>query len=85
MKIDWQEYDINGKKINALVSIHEKGDKQSLKLLYTEWKKLSYGIKAISTRGVNIPEAITENAFCLFFKDCVRIVKLKKGKCAFDC
>jgi len=85
MKIDWQEYNINGEKIEALVSIDEKGDRELLKQLYFEWKKLSNGIKNISTRGVNIPEAITENAFCLFFNDCVRIVKQKGEKCAFDC
>ena len=85
MKIDWQEYKINGEKIIAQVSIDEKGDKELLKKLYLEWKKVSDGIKAISTRGLNIPEAITENAFCIFFKNCVRIVKQKGEKCAFDC
>lgn len=85
MKIDWKEYNINGEKIKALVSIDEKGDRALLKKLYFEWKKVSDGIKAISTRGINIPEAITENAFCIFFKDCVRIVTQKGKKCAFDC
>ena len=85
MKIEWKEYNINGETINALISTHEKGDRVLLKRLYLEWKKVSDGIKAISTRGLNIPEAITENAFCIFFKDCVRIVTQKGEKCAFDC
>ncbi|MCK5043672.1 Bsp6I family type II restriction endonuclease [Candidatus Pacearchaeota archaeon] len=85
MKIDWKDYQINGEKIKALVSIHEKGDKDVLRKLYTDWKKVSDGIKAISTRALNIPETITENAFCLFFPNCVRIVMQKGKKCAFDC
>lgn len=85
MKIDWRDYEINGEKIKALVSIDEKEDRALLKELYFEWKNLSDEIKNISTRGLNIPEAITENAFCLFFEDCVRIVMQKGKKCAFDC
>lgn len=85
MKINWKEYEIDGEKINALVSIHERGDRELLRQLYLEWKSLSEGIKSISTRGLNIPEAITENAFCIFFADCVRVVMQKREKCAFDC
>ena len=55
-----------------------------LRYLFNLWLNLNNSIKKISTRGVNFPEAISENAFCLFF-DAVRIVKLKKGKCSFDC
>lgn len=85
MKIDWKEYQINGEKITALVSIDEKGDRELLRKLYLDWKSVSDRIKAISTRSLNIPEAITENAFCAFFEDCVRIVAQKGKKCAFDC
>ena len=85
MKIDWKDYQINGEKITALVSIDEKGDRELLRSLYSDWKSVSDRIKAISTRSLNIPEAITENAFCLFFEDCVRIVAQKGKKCAFDC
>src|SRR3989344_3470663 len=85
MKIQRKEFNIKGKKINARVSVIEEGDKELLKKLYLDWKSLNDRLKRIGTRGINIPETISENAFCLFFEDCIRIVKLKEGKCSFDC
>ncbi|MGA2130447.1 MAG: Bsp6I family type II restriction endonuclease [Candidatus Pacearchaeota archaeon] len=85
MKIGETELNINGKTIKALVTKSEKGDRELLKSLYSDWKKLNDRLKAISTRGINIPEAITENAFALFFPDCIRVVSLKGMKCSFDC
>jgi len=85
MRIEWKEFNINGNKIMAKVSIDEKGDRELIKKLYSDWKKLNDRLKQIGTRGINLPETISENAFALFFPDCVRVVKLKKGKCSFDC
>jgi hypothetical protein len=84
MKVDWRKIKVNGKVIEAKITIKEKGDRKKLKHLFKLWLKLNNLIKKISTRGVNLPEAISENAFCLFFP-CVRVVKLKKGKCSYDC
>jgi len=85
MKIEWKEVDIGNKKIKALLTIKEKSDKELLKNLYSDWKKLNDRLKAISTRGINLPETISENAFALFFPDCFRVVSLKGMKCSFDC
>lgn len=85
MKLVWKEFNIKGRNVSAYVSEFENGDKELLKKIYFDWKSLNQSIKAISTRGLNIPEAITENAFCLFFPDCVRISKEKGKKCAYDC
>lgn len=85
MKIEWAKYKIENKIVEAKVTILEKQDKGLLKGLYTDWKNLNDRLKAISTRGINLPETISENAFCLFFPDYIRVVKLKKGKCSFDC
>jgi len=84
MKKGWKDYKIGDKIISALVSIDEKGDKRLMRGLYKDWKNLNDRLKKIGTRGINLPETISENAFCLFFEDCVRVVKLKKGKCSFD-
>jgi hypothetical protein len=84
MKIGWTEYKIKGKKIQAKVTIPERQDKDLLKNLYARWKSLNDDLKAISTRGINLPETISENAFCLFGKNYVRVVSLKKGKCSYD-
>lgn len=85
MKIEWKEFNIKGNKILARVSIDEEGDRELIKKLYFDWKNLNDRLKKIGTRGINLPETISENAFCLFFQECVRTVGLKKGKCSFDC
>lgn len=85
MKIEWKKYQINNKLIEAKVTILENQDRELLRILYSDWKNLNDRLKAISTRGINLPETISENAFCLFFPEYVRVVKLKKGKCSFDC
>lgn len=84
MKIGWREIKVDGKTIKAKVTTLERWDKRRLRRLYFSWLKLNKAIKKISTRGINLPEAISENAFCLFFP-CVRIIKLAKGKCSYDC
>jgi hypothetical protein len=85
MKIEWREVKIKGKKFKALLTIKEKSDRELLKSLYSDWKKLNDRLKTISTRGINLPETISENAFALFFPDCFRIVSIKGLKCSFDC
>ena len=84
MKIEWRKYSIKGKEIEALVTISERLDRWRLRKLYFKWKKLNDAIKKISTRGINLPEAISENAFCIFFPECIRVVKLKQEKCSYD-
>ena len=85
MKIEWLEVNIKGRKIKALLTIKESADREILKKLYFDWKNVNDRLKSISTRGINLPEAISENAFALFFPDCIRVVKLKGMKCSFDC
>lgn len=85
MKIEWKVVNIKGRKIKALLTIKEVGDRELIKNLYIDWKKLNDRLKAISTRGINLPETISENAFTLFFPDCFRVVSLKGIKCSFDC
>jgi hypothetical protein len=85
MKIDWVEYNINGKRIKAKVTIPEKDDKKVLREIYFKWKELNDSFKKISTRGMNIPDTLTENAFCLFFPEYVRVAKIEGEKCSFDC
>ena len=85
MKIEWREIKVNGRPIKARITIREKGDQERLRSIYNLWNTLNRAIKAISTRGINLPEAISENAFTLFFPDCFRVVSLKGMKCSFDC
>lgn len=85
MKIAWQEFNIKGKSVTLKATLYEKSDRDYIKHLYFDWLKINTMIKAISTRGINLPEVISENAFCLFFDNsCVRVVKLKGKKCSYD-
>src|SRR3989338_7059000 len=79
MKIEWKNVAVKGRNITAKITTYEKGDGQRIKNLYNLWNTLNRAIKAISTRGINLPEAISENAFCLFFPGCIRVIKLRKG------
>ncbi len=84
MKIEWKEIKVNGEIISAKVTIKEEGDNEYLRKVYRDWLNLNNEIKAHSTRGVNLPEFISENAFCVVFPECIRVTELKKGKCSFD-
>lgn len=85
MKREWIKINMEDKENEALVTILDYNkDLKEIGKLYFQWKNLNEAIKKISTRGINLPEAISENAFCLFFTDCLRVNKLKKGKCSFD-
>ncbi len=66
MKIEWKEVNIKGNKVKALLTIKEKADRELLKTLYFDWKNLNDRLKEIGTRGINLPETISENAFSLF-------------------
>lgn len=84
MITEWKEIKVNGDVVKALITEPEKGDREYLRELYFRWKELNDDIKKDSTRGINLPEFISETAFCLFFPS-VRVVKLKNGKCSYDC
>jgi len=85
MKLEWKEVEVGGKKTKALITIKEKNDREMLRELYFDWKNLNDRLKEKGTRGINLPETISENAFTLFFTDCFRVVSLKGMKCSFDC
>ncbi|MFH1376208.1 MAG: Bsp6I family type II restriction endonuclease [Candidatus Woesearchaeota archaeon] len=85
MRIEWKEITIDEKKIKALITIKETNDREMFRQLYCDWKILNDKLKEKGTRGINLPETISENAFALFFDDVFRVVKLKGMKCSFDC
>jgi hypothetical protein len=85
MKIIEKDVLIEGRKVKAKITLKEIGDRELIKRLYFDWKQLNDRLKKISTRGINLPEAISENAFTLFYPECVRVVNLKGMKCSFDC
>ena len=71
-----QQVNINGQPFRADIITFTQHDKAFIKKLFDDWKDLDTRLKAVSTRGVNIHEGISESAFCLFFPNCVRVSKV---------
>ena len=75
MKKEIKDISIRGKKFKAELMIIEKNDRKMLKKIFEDWKKANLSVKRISTRGINLPEALSESIFCLFFPS-ARVIKV---------
>ncbi|WP_300261173.1 Bsp6I family type II restriction endonuclease [Clostridium sp.] len=63
----------------------EPKDIKTLKEIYDEWRNLSDNLSKVNARSVNLPEGLSETAFCLA-KDMCRVTKSIKGaNSSFDC
>lgn len=56
----------------------ESKDIKTLKEIYDEWRNLSDNLNKVNARSVNLPEGLSETAFCLA-KDMCRVTKKYKG------
>jgi len=54
----------------------DKADSARLKKLFEAWRNLTIGMKEFRSRGVNIPEGLSEVAFCIF-SGSSRLISLK--------
>jgi hypothetical protein len=73
---------IKGKAIKVTLQFWDESDRAKLRKLYESWKILNSGMREYKARAVNLPEGISESAFCLDFdKDCGRLVR---GPGSFD-
>ena len=66
MKVQEHKVKIFGGKCTAELMHFTKSDAKKLKKLFEAWKKLTSGLKDFKSRGVNMPEGISEVAFCLY-------------------
>ncbi|MBI5803395.1 Bsp6I family type II restriction endonuclease [Candidatus Pacearchaeota archaeon] len=71
-----RQVNIAGQNFKADIMVFSLQDRVFIKKLFDNWKTANTGVKQISTRGINLPEAISEGAFCVFFPDCVRLIKV---------
>lgn len=61
-------------------------DKIKLKKLYKNWRSLCDGLNKLGGRRVNLPEGISETAFCIEMKDVVRVdTSINGANSSFDC
>ena len=75
---------LEGKKVKLALLTFDSSDRAKIKELFMQWVKLNIGLKKISTRGINLPESLSESAFCLFFKDHARVIGASGGISSFD-
>lgn len=72
-------------KFYSKVLIFDNSDKHFLFELYRSWRKLCEGLLKIKSRGVNLPEGLSEGVFCLAM-DAVRVVEgIPGANTSFDC
>jgi hypothetical protein len=67
MKVETIQMVINKTKTKVTIQRFEPKDAQKLKVLFGLWGKLNKGMKLFKARGINLPEGISESAFCMHF------------------
>lgn len=83
-QLTWEERVlINGKKEH--VATPPPMSEQELRVGYVLWHILTSFLKRFG-RGINMPETISENAYCMFHAPgATRVSKIKNSKCSWDC
>ena len=66
-------------KFNVLADHIEESDLKTLKDIYNTWRDLSLKLNTLKSRSVNLPEGLSEVAFC-YFMNCVRLNNPKIGR-----
>ena len=67
MRYEKIQANVNNAILNIELQFWEENDRRNLKHLFNLWKMLNDGMKLIRSRGINLPEGISESAFCLDF------------------
>ena len=63
----------------VVADFFEHKDLKSLAKIYKDWRDLSNLLNSFNARSVNLPEGLSEVAFC-YFMNCVRLNNPKIGK-----
>jgi hypothetical protein len=70
---------------NVNVDVFEESDKLQFEKIYKAWRELSSNLKSFNARAINLPEGLSEGAFCLAM-DCVRFnSSLPDANTSWDC
>ncbi len=65
-------------EFNCTADCFDKTDLKTLIEIYDAWRNLSEKLNSLNARSVNLPEGLSEVAFC-YFMDCVRLNNPKLG------
>lgn len=79
MKLITKEIDLYGNKCSAHLMEFDKTDTTEWQKLWNSWKTLKMGLRAYKTREPNLPEGLSETAFCMY-SGSHRLVDIK-GNC----
>ena len=70
---------------NVNVDVFEVKDKLQFEKIYRTWRELSSMLKSFNARAINLPEGLSEGAFCLAM-NCVRVNNSIPGaNSSWDC
>ncbi|GMX58529.1 MAG: hypothetical protein MCSN_1830 [Candidatus Microsyncoccus archaeolyticus] len=78
MEIKTHEAKVLGEKCTIDLMHFSKSDGKVWKGLFDSWKNLKFGLRDFKTREPNLPEGLSEVAFCLW-SGSGRMLKKKKG------
>ena len=53
--------------VSATVDIYEDSDRKAFEEIYSSWRVLCNQLEALKARKVNLPDGLSECAFCYFF------------------
>ncbi len=72
-------------KYEVEVCSYDDGDKKALFSIYRHWRDLCIELEQMSARKINLPEGLSEGAFCLEM-NCVRVTTAIPGaNSSWDC
>ncbi len=63
----------------------EESDRQSLAEIYLSWRNLCEKLNELEARSVNLPEGLSEGAFCLEMNTYRMTKNIPKANTSFDC
>jgi len=77
---------INGVTTSVEAFMFDAEDIEKISTMYTYWRDLSKLLKDFKSRAINLPEGLSESAFCICFdiKNCGRVTKIERGSVSFD-
>ncbi len=76
MRQETQELTIAGTPCTATLQYIDSTDRPRIRELYDAWRTLSDKLQDFDARGTNIPEALSESAFCLEY-NAARVLKVQ--------
>ena len=76
---------LSGSNYNATVQTFNNSDRPFMRGVYDKWRSLSNDLSSLKSRTVNLPEGLSEGAFCLEMGISRVISGIPGANSSFDC